>query len=125
MFLYSCFYPSDVLEVYVDMHCQQTRTVFGPWGSIKKIWYPLSDASLVKKSQLTTASLQVTSRWPCWLSRTKAFLFSWNLNPFSCKFLGYKFVLLTPNKAALSRGCKPGIDLFAFPFRTTRCTPEN
>ena len=55
------------------------------------------------------AGLHVTSRRPCWWSRTKAF------SPLGTKLYfqvnssrKYSFVL-TPNMAALSRGCKPRI----------------
>ena len=37
-------------------------------------------------SHLTIAGLHVTSRRPCWMKRTKAFLSSGNLTLFSCEF---------------------------------------
>ena len=59
------------------------------------------------------AGLHVTSRQPCWRSRTKAFVSSGNLTPFSCKFFEKNFYCIdhqhTTNMAALSRGCKPRI----------------
>ena len=65
----------------------------------------------------TIATLHVTSRRPCCWSRTKAFLSSGIHVNSSCKI---SFVL-TPNMAALSRGCKPRIDRRKsplFPFVT-------
>ena len=59
------------------------------------------------------AGLHVTSRQPCWQSRTKAFVSSGNLTPFSCKFFEKNFYCIdhqhTTNMAALSRGCKPRV----------------
>ena len=59
------------------------------------------------------AGLHVTSQQPCWWSRTKAFLSSGNLTPFSCKFFQKNFYCIdyqhTTNMAPLSRGCKPRI----------------
>ena len=59
------------------------------------------------------AGLHVTSQQPCWWSRTKAFLSSGNLTPFSCKFFQKNFYCIdykhTTNMAALSRGCKQRI----------------
>ena len=42
-------------------------------------------------SHPTIASLHVTSRRPCWMKRTKAFLSSGNLTLFSCEFFKKKF----------------------------------
>ena len=60
-------------------------------------------------SDSSIACLHVTSRRPCWWSRTKAF------SPLGTKLYfhvnsarKYSFVL-TPNMAALLRGCKPRI----------------
>ena len=65
----------------------------------------------------TIATLHVTSRRPyCW-SRTKAFLSS----GIHVNSSGKISIVLTPNMAALSRGCKPRIDRRKsplFPFVT-------
>ena len=53
------------------------------------------------------AGLQVTSRRPCWWSRTKAFLSAGKWTLFWCKFSRKISFVLTTNMAALSRGCKP------------------
>ena len=57
------------------------------------------------------AGLQVTSRRPCWWSRTKVFLSAGNWTLFWCKFSRKISFALTTNMAALSRGCKPRIAL--------------
>ena len=65
----------------------------------------------------TIATLHVTSRRPCWWSRTKAFLSS----GIHVNSSGKISIVLTPNMAALSRGCKPRIDRCKsplFPFVT-------
>ena len=65
----------------------------------------------------TIATLHVTSRRPCWWSRTKAFLSS----GIHVNSSGKISIVLTPNMAALSRGCKPRIDRRKsplFPFVT-------
>ena len=56
------------------------------------------------------AGLQVTSRRPCWWSRTKAFLSAGKWTLFWCKFSRKISFVLTTNMAALSRGCKPRIN---------------
>ena len=47
------------------------------------------------------AWLHVTSRRPCWWSRTKAFLSSGNLTLFSCKFFEKKFHCIDPQHGRL------------------------
>ena len=54
------------------------------------------------------AGLHVTSRRPCWWSRTKAF----HVN-FSSKIS----IVLTPNMGALSRGCKQRL-IFELDYRS-------
>ena len=55
------------------------------------------------------AGLQVTSRRPCWWSRTKGSLSAGKWTLFWCKFSRRISFVLTTNMAALSRGCKPRI----------------
>ena len=57
------------------------------------------------------AGLHVTSRRPCWRSRTEAFLSSGQgTKPyFRVNFSRKNYIVLTANMAALSRGCKPRI----------------
>ena len=69
--------------------------------------FSLLSLPLQANSSQKIAGFHVTSRRPCWWSRTKAFLSSGNLTLFSCKFFEKKKILLqTTNMAALSRGCK-------------------
>ena len=65
----------------------------------------------------TIATLHMTSWRPCWWSRTKASLSS-GIHVNSSGKISF---VLTPNMAALSRGCKPRIDRRKsplFPFVT-------
>ena len=55
------------------------------------------------------AGLQVTSRRPCWWSRTKTFLSAGKWTLFWCKFSRKISFVLTTNMASLSRGYKPRI----------------
>ena len=59
--------------------------------------------------KFSIVGLQVTSRRPCWRSRTKAFLSAGKWTLFWCKFSRKISFALTTNMAALSRGCKPRI----------------
>ena len=61
------------------------------------------------------AGLQVTSRRPCWWSKTKAFLSAGKWTLFWCKFFPKISFVLTTNMAALSRGCKPRIGVILSP----------
>ena len=54
---------------------------------------------------MVLAGLHVTSRRPCWWSRTKAFLSSGNKLYFHVNSSRKTSIVLTPNMAALSRGC--------------------
>ena len=67
--------------------------------------------------RLIIAGLQVTSRLPCWWSRTKAFLSAGKWTLFWCKFSRKISFVLTTNMAALSRGCKPRIITGNSPLR--------
>ena len=63
--------------------------------------------------KLRIAGLQVTSRRPCWWSRTKASLSAGKWTLFWCKISRRISFVLTTNMAALSRGCNPRIRKFA------------
>ena len=63
----------------------------------------------IKRIPMCIAGLHVTSRRPCWRSRTKGFLSSGNWIYFHVNSLRKNSVLLTPNMGALSHGCIPRI----------------
>ena len=63
--------------------------------------------SLTQPFQYQIAGLQVTSRRPCWWSRSKAFLSAEKWTLFWWKFNRKISFVLTTNMAPLSRGCTP------------------
>ena len=69
-----------------------------------RVWKYGSTAR-IRQIRTTIAGLQVTSRQPCWWSRTKAFLSAGKWTLFWCKFGRKISFVLTTNMAALSRGC--------------------
>ena len=73
-------------------------------------WSRMIDYSFNFKNPLySIAGLHVTSRRPCWWSRTLGTKLYFHVN----SWRKYSFVL-TPNMAALSRGCKPRIKEIIF-----------
>ena len=55
----------------------------------------------IKRIPMCIAGLHVTSRRPCWRSRTKGFLSSENWILFSCKFFEKKFCSIDPQHGCL------------------------
>ena len=55
----------------------------------------------IKRIPMCIAGLHVTSRRPCWGSRTKEFLSSGNWILFSCKFFEKKFCSIDPQHGCL------------------------
>ena len=69
-------------------------------------------ANFVKSPNVNIAGLHLTSRRPCRWSRKKVFVSSGNQTLFSCSLFEKKYIVLIPNIAALSRGCKTRMPLF-------------
>ena len=77
--------------------------------SVKEMVNKKIGFACVKSEIDRIAGLQVTSRRPCWESRTKAFLSAGKWTLLWCKFSRKISFVLTTNLASLSRGCKPRI----------------
>ena len=83
-------------------------------------WKSWIGISAIKSEVARITGLQVTSRRPCWWSKTKAYLSSGNLTPFSCKFFEQNFYCIDPQHGRLVTWLQTKNSLFKWRFRSRR-----